>query len=374
MNKREEYLKKHPYAISVGKDGYCRTYIPTEDGGRKQIKKKNQREVEDVVIEYWEKKGEHTFKDRFSVWVKRQEACNRSGNTIDKYWSDYRRCFENDEFENYDVRKITDVEISLFIKRLLKRKKIPYRALKSVFGYMKGVFDKCIIDKLIQDNPCKYVDLPIFKSMCVEPRAKTSEERTLSEQERNVLLKNIHKNPTAEKYAVELSLYTGMRVGELSALMWEDVNYEKGYIKVHRSEKYDRQSNTYYISTTKNNKIRYVPLTEQMIDVLRRAKLESARNGILSEFIFCNKEGNIHTKEISECVRMNTDSKQFTCRKSIHAIRRTLNSNMRCMGVPITIASAILGHTEEVNEKNYTYDVSSMDAKREYIRLAGKIG
>ena len=59
--------------------------------------------------------------------------------------------------------------------------------------------------------------------------------------------------------------------------------------------------------------------------------------------------------------------------KSIHAIRRTLNSNLRCMGVSVTVAAAILGHTEEVNEKNYTYDVSSMQKKAEYIEIASKI-
>ena len=39
----------------------------------------------------------------------------------------------------------------------------------------------------------------------------------------------------------------------------------------------------------------------------------------------------------------------------------------------VTVAAAILGHTEEVNEKNYTYDVSSLQKKAEYIEIASKI-
>lgn len=49
--------------------------------------------------------------------------------------------------------------------------------------------------------------------------------------------------------------------------------------------------------------------------------------------------------------------------KSIHALRRTLNSKMRCEGVSSIVASSILGHTEKVNNSNYTYDVSDNQYK-----------
>ena len=35
MKKREELLKRHKWAISQGKDGYWRTYLPDEKNGRK---------------------------------------------------------------------------------------------------------------------------------------------------------------------------------------------------------------------------------------------------------------------------------------------------------------------------------------------------
>ena len=36
---------------------------------------------------------------------------------------------------------------------------------------------------------------------------------------------------------------------------------------------------------------------------------------------------------------------------------------MRCNGVSTTVAAALLGHTEEVNEKYYTFDVTDLDYK-----------
>ena len=75
----------------------------------------------------------------------------------------------------------------------------------------------------------------------------------------------------------------------------------------------------------------------------------------------------------SKCARAKTRSDDFTNQKSIHAIRRTLNSNMRCAGVSATAASSLLGHTVRVNEYNYTYDTIDMSTKKMYIEKAGKI-
>ena len=45
--KRTEYLEKHPHPITLGKDGYWRTYLPLPDGTRKQVKKKKEK-VKDI--------------------------------------------------------------------------------------------------------------------------------------------------------------------------------------------------------------------------------------------------------------------------------------------------------------------------------------
>lgn len=374
MNERKRLLKKHPYAITKGADGYYRTYLPKGNGGRIQLKKKNESDLMDAVIEYWKNEQKNSFKCRFEIWVERQKACGRSDNTIYKYEADYRRCIEGDKFEEMDIRYISEEDISLFIKRLLERKEIPYRALKSLFGYMDGVFNKSVIDKVIKENPCKYVDLPIFKKYCVEPKKKTSEQRTVSNQEKKILLDKLDKNNSPVRYAIEFSMFTGMRVGELAALRWSDIDYKNNVINVVNSEKMSRKTKEYVISCTKNGKERKIPLTDDMILVLKKAKAYSVRNGFVSEFVFCDQNGNIHAPRISDTMRNYTMTKEFEHTKSIHAIRRTLNSNMKCMGVPTVVASSILGHTEKVNEENYTYDISDMELRRNFVELAGKIG
>ena len=60
-------------------------------------------------------------------------------------------------------------------------------------------------------------------------------------------------------------------------------------------------------------------------------------------------------------------SDEFSGIKSIHAIRRTVNSKMKCGGVSTTLASSLLGHSERVNEQNYTYDIAELEEKKKIV-------
>ena len=48
--KRDRYLAMHPYSITHSADGYYRTYLPADDGKRKQIKKKSKRETYELSM------------------------------------------------------------------------------------------------------------------------------------------------------------------------------------------------------------------------------------------------------------------------------------------------------------------------------------
>lgn len=372
MQKREEILKKHPYKIWFGNDGFWHTYLATGEK-RKAVKKLHREDLENAIIEC----NNNTFKVRHEVWVERQRKCGVCDNTICKYESDYLRFFSGSSIEYMNIQDITDDNISEFINKLLQNKEIPYRALKGMFGYMNGIFEKSIRDKLIKENPCNYVDLKLFKKKCTETKKKTARERTLSAEESSILLKKLknteQKLPSIQTYAVELSLYTGMRVGELSGLMWKDIDFENETITICHSEKYNRKTHEYYISTTKTGNERIIPLTRKMKDILLGVKKVELKYGWISDFVFSNQNGRIHTMQISWCATQKTSSKEFCNKKSIHAIRRTLNSNMRCMGVSKTVAASILGHSEDVNERNYTYDVSSRNEKCDILEKASNI-
>lgn len=79
---------------------------------------------------------------------------------------------------------------------------------------------------------------------------------------------------------------------------------------------------------------------------------------------FLNENGRVHAPMISSCSK-NKCRQVGNSEKGIYAFRRTVNSKMRCEEVSAT--AALLGHTEDVNERYYTYDISGIEEKTEII-------
>ena len=374
MRKDEKYLDMHNYKVWLAPDGYWKTKLPKDGTKEKRlIKKIKKADVEAEIIKYYKSHSEeYLFRQRYDAWVKRQEVCGRSDNTIYKYRTDYKRFFEGYPFENYDIRDITDEMLSEHILTVLGEKQIRWRAFKDIFGYINGVFEKAIKDKILRENPCKYLDLAVYKSRCYEGKVETTRERTLSEDEIAALMDSI-RHPKAYNtnqiscFAIELAIYTGMRVGELSALMWSDIRPEENIIIIQHSEKKSRVTNQYYVSNTKNGKVRQFPLTDQIAELLTRIREYESERGWLGDYVFQDANGRLTKGKISGSIRRRTERGDFYNPKSIHDLRRTLNSNLKNHGVTTATTSALLGHTEAVNKNNYTYDMSKISENKKVL-------
>lgn len=380
MAKREEILKRHNYKIWIGNNKCYYTYLPDEEKGRRLIKRTTQRNLEDAIIKFYteienaekaEQDSKETFEYRFKLWKKRQVEWGVSNNTLMKYDSDYIRYFEGTSFEKKDIKKITEDDITAVMVQKVKSLELNERAGKTMWNYISSIFK--FSRRIVPDNPCVYVNKKVFTRL-YSKKKKTAEERTISTEDAKKLLRQlrisyVEKPEYIQSYAVELAMYTGMRVGELAALKWDDVDFKQRILTISHSERYDRIEKKFYIDKTKNGEVRIFPLCDEIVTLLISVKKVELQYGFLGKYVFQNANGRIHARSISHCMR-------YKCKqagiepKGIHAIRRTLNSKVRCAGVSVTIASALFGHTESVNEHNYTYDISEMEYKRSVISKA----
>ena len=89
-------------------------------------------------------------------------------------------------------------------------------------------------------------------------------------------------------------------------------------------------------------------------------------NGFLCEWVFADKDGRIHAPKVSSCIK-NKCKQQGIRNRGIHSFRKTVNSKLKCNGVSTTVAASLLGHTEEVNEKYYTFDTTDLKYKTKII-------
>lgn len=389
MNKKKELLEKHPYKIWEGKDGKWYTYIPDKEKGRILKKRTTEKAIQDLVVEYYlqqskaeikykkeKEKNENRFVSNFEAWKNKQIAYGISNNTLYKYEYDYKRFFKGTDFENRDIRNITEEDITIFIISRIKELNLKEKAGKALWGYICGVFRSAKINKRITDDPCQYVDSKSFFKF-YNREVKPLSDRVLSDNEMMMIMERIRLDHEEKpwyipSYAVELSVYTGMRAGELAGLKWENVYMDERIIIISKSEKYDNINKKYYLSSTKTYKTRQFPITDEIMLLFQKIKRVQEEYGSYNGFVFSTSDGQVHCRTISNCMGNKCIQIGMKHTKGIHAVRRTVNSKMRCAGVSSTVAASLLGHTEEVNSSNYTYDTTRMDYKMSIVEKMNK--
>ena len=378
MKKRDEILQQHPYSIWQGtNDKKWYTYLPdeTKPKGIALKKRTSQKAIENLVIEYWqnqEEYREYTFNDVYFMWRQVQDQLVED-NSVAKYESDYNRFFLDSEFAQQNIKDITEDTIKIFMCKTIKRLELGKETARKLYGYVNNTIKCARKNQLIDGNPTEFLESKQFYRYCVEKFKPVSKKvildddmKALRERFRQDHEKHPNYIPT---YAVELASLTGMRVGELSALRWEYITDK--YIIIDESEKSNRKKNEFYVSKTKNKMTRFFPLTDEIRDLLERVRAVEEEYGYLCEWVFANENGRIHAKTISSCSQTKCRQLKIDA-KGIHAYRKTINSKMRCNGVSSTVAASILGHTKEVNEQYYTFDITSMEERAKIVSDVNK--
>lgn len=380
MDKRIKILELHPYGVTFNEKKrrwYTRFKVDGEVVQRNRIKKE---ELEDLIVDFYNN-GEtfrkeviyekYSFAQAHDRWLEMQYEYGKDENTIYKYESDWRRFFAGTEFEKKDIVLITPQDIETFMINQIKTFNLKRQAGVTLYGYISGVFYNAVMDKKISkdDNPCDLVDKKKFVKFYNKDKKKP-EDRVISIVETEQLLNKIH-NEIKERpsslypYGVQLSLLTGMRVGEICGLRWENVLDDR--IVICESEKYNQSTKRYYQSDTKTDKERTLPITDDLRKFFKTMKSLQTKYGSDKDFVISTANGKLHTRNLSDYMIKSSKKLGFNVSKGIHTIRRTFNSYMRQSGISAVMAGSIIGNTAEVNNNHYTYDICDMKTKKELV-------
>lgn len=380
--KREHYLKMHTAPITQGKGSdkrwTTRVPDPSKSDGRRIIRKPTREEVENELIKFYKEQesakketeiaSSITISEFYPLWVEYAgKRATISSETIKKYKNDYRRCIQNTTFAKMKVKDIDFIELEDFLQSTVEKLNLKKKALNNLFGYMKHMFSYAMRKRIITENPCDLVDMAMLRAYC-DTTVKPTEKRILSDAEIQALLQTLHYQQQNSplympNYAIELCLYTGLRVGEVAALKWNCIKNGELYIteSEHRISHPDG-ADTYEIGDTKNKKERRIPISDDLQKLLNRIQTLHKENGIISEFVIADTNGRVIAPTISKAMYRRGYEAGINA-KSIHAIRRTVSSKLNTI-LPRATVALIMGHTEEVNVEHYDYDTLKLETKR----------
>jgi integrase len=142
------------------------------------------------------------------------------------------------------------------------------------------------------------------------------------------------------------ALRTGMRLGELLALEWGDVDFRGGFIEIRRG--YVRGQ----ITTPKNGKARRVDMSKQLAETLKALLVERKKEALskgwreVPEQVFVNEQGGIiHEANLRNRVFFKALIKAGLRRVRIHDLRHTFASMLIQNGESLAYVKDQLGHS-----------------------------
>lgn len=191
------------------------------------------------------------------------------------------------------------------------------------------------------------------------PKVHRSEAVLLTRNQQLHLCRYLQRNPCTTSLCVLLSLYTGLRVGEVCGLMWEDIDFEKSILTVRRTVQRIRtdKHKTRIIADSPKSRTsrRVIPIPRFLMKLLR----ESRSND--NHYVLSNSEIVIEPRTLQR--RFKSILKKADLPSvSYHSLRHAFATNCLQAGFDVKTLSEILGHASVETTLN-RYVHTSMERK-----------
>jgi len=259
------------------------------------------------------------------------------------------------EFGKYKYTALEPSMINSFVSRKISSGLSP--------GY---VCDIIAVFNAMSRHVSKIYGLKNIIAETTVPRVKSKELALLSDEQQKVLCKNLMNKVTGTSLCILLSLFTGLRIGEVCCLTWSDINFINNTITINKTVQrvYNPDTSSTHLSIdepkSKSSK-RIIPIPSFLLEILKNHQSDE-NDYILS--------GDTRTTEPRTLQRRFKTILKNSGLPDIHyhSLRHMFATNCLQLGFDIKTLSEILGHSSvEITLKLYVH--SSLERKIECMNL-----
>ena len=266
-----------------------------------------------------------TFEDVAHRWLENYVKKRLKRGTIERYESMLNRIIIP-VIGLKGINKIKRSDIKALLNNALDQG-ISRSTVELIRTVVSSIFNTAIDEELVKDNPTTN----ILKSLNLKKEQQKEINPYTKDEVRQFL--DICKNHYPQSYSFFMTAFsTGLRLGELLALNWPDINLSERTIKVSKTYKCGE------ISGTKNGKTRFVDISDKLYEVL---SAEHKKTGIA----FVNKKGKRHEQNTMgkhfKRILKNHDLRVI----KFHDIRHTFVSLLISSGANIVYVKEQAGHS-----------------------------
>ena len=166
-------------------------------------------------------------------------------------------------------------------------------------------------------------------------------------------------------YGVLLCLYSGLRIGELIALQWTDIDLAKGILTVSKSC-HDSKDGLVIDEPKTQSSRRMIPLPKQLLPILKSVKKKSD-----SPFVVSANGKPVSVRSYQRSFELLLQRLHIP-HKGFHSLRHTFATRAIECGMDVKTLSEILGHKNPTVTLN-RYAHSLMEHKRDMMNRLGKL-
>lgn len=245
------------------------------------------------------------------------------------------------EINDIPVQKID----STAIKQLLLSK-VDYAnsTIKKMYIILNQCFKEALKRKIISDNPMLDVRKP-------KSTKKTKKIRALTLDEQKKLVEVIRNENVRYAEQMLISMFTGMRMGEINALSVNDLNLNFNFINIDKTISKGEHGEAFVNDTAKTeNGNRQIPINETVRPVIE--KIISEYNATDDNVLFHTSAGTLIATSVvnTEFRRIvnkyNIQDKTVKGDLSLHSLRHTYATRCIESGMPPKVLQHLMGHSD----------------------------
>lgn len=286
-----------------GSKWYYRFYIEDESGNRVQkefpgteSKAETEAMLRKAIADYEEKKfvaksENATVGMLLDMWVEEElKPGSLSNGTVMAYQGTVNRIKQH-PISNRKLKTVTADHLQAYMDFLsfggtnpdgATAKALSKGYLRLFSAVLQGAFRFAVFPKrLITFNPMQYVIWRGKKEsydLFSDEDGETASTPTLSHEQYLKLEGFLKKKDNPALLPIQIAYYTGLRIGEVCGLTWQDINLDKQYLTVRRSMRYNGARHKTEIGATKRKKVRTVDFCDTLAAILKAAKTEQHKN------------------------------------------------------------------------------------------------
>ena len=166
-------------------------------------------------------------------------------------------------------------------------------------------------------------------------------------------------------YGIILCLYSGLRIGELIALQWSDIDFVKGVLTVSKSC-HDGKDGLVIDEPKTATSRRVIPLPKQLLPILKGVKKRSD-----SPFVVSANGKPVSVRSYQRSFELLLKKLKIP-HKGFHSLRHTFATRALECGMDVKTLSEILGHKNPTVTLN-RYAHSLMEHKADMMNRLGKL-